>query len=296
MMDHSWVEAAPSKELWKIFTPRAVKELARSSGGREVRVLLRELLLEHHGPKNPRVSEVYEVVFAHLSRNQPAEYFYKNAVLQRSLLSRHGSKRSRLFFEFRAGKSKLDVLIARESMHAYEIKTELDHFRRLPSQIADYQQRFAHVWLLSSQKQAARLERAAPVAVGIAYMSSRRTFEIVREASRNTANLRADSILECLRRNEYLKVVQEFGFSDDGIPNTLVFREAMRFSAGLDPELVHEATLARLNERPHALSVSALAKLPLYIRAAAVASHCSDEDVEVLLGNLAHRVNHKGAA
>lgn len=296
MTDHSWVEDVPSRELWKIFAPTAIKELAGISDGRRLQNLLKQLLLTRDAPKNPRVSEVYEAAFGHLSQHQPAEYFYKNAVLQRSLLSRHGSKRSRVFFEFRAGKSKLDALIAHDSMHAYEIKTELDHFRRLPTQIADYQQRFAHVWLLSSEKQAVRLENQVPVEVGIAYMSPRRKFAIVREACANVGQLQSDSILECLRRSEYLDVVREFGFSDQGIPNTLVFREAMRFSRSLDPEQVHAATLAKLKERPKALSVSALANLPLCIRAAAVAAHCSDADVDVLLGNLASKVNRKEGA
>ncbi|GAB3092606.1 hypothetical protein GCM10027159_07400 [Lysobacter terrae] len=181
-------------------------------------------------------------------------------------------------------------------MHAYEIKTDLDHFRRLSTQIADYQRRFSHVWLLSSERQAARLEAQIGPDVGIAYMSRRRTFEVVRAASRYTLQLRAELILECLRRSEYLKVLREFGFSDSGIPNTLVFREAMNFSKALDPVLVHEATLATLKERPNALSVGALSELPLYMRAAAVASRCSDDDVEVLLGNLARRVNRKERA
>lgn len=296
MTDQSWVEDVPSRELWRIFAPAVIKELAGISEGRGFRNLLKELLSKHGGPKNLRVSEVYEAAFAHLSQNQPAEYFYKNAVLQRSMLSRHGSKRSRVFFEFRAGKSKLDALIACDSLHAYEIKTELDHFRRLPTQIADYQKRFAHVWLLSSEKQAARLEKQVPTEVGIAYMSTRRKFEIVRQASVNVRQLQSDLILECLRRSEYLDVVREFGFSDTDIPNTLVFRKAMIFSRSLDPERVHEATLARLKERPKALSVNVLANLPLCIRAAAVASHCSDEDVDVLLSNLARKVNRREGA
>lgn len=296
MTGHAWVEEASSSQLWGIFKPSVIKGLSHTTGWREVRSYLNRLLLEHGGPKSARVSDVYEAAFTHLSRNQPAEYFYKNAVLQRNVLSRHGSKRSRVFFEFRAGSSKLDALIARDSMHAYEIKTELDHFRRLPTQISDYEQRFAYVWILSSEKQAARLEVQIPLTIGIAYMSSRRTFEIVREASRNTSQLRATSILECLRRSEYLKVLEEFGFSGAGLPNTAVFKEAMKFSSNLDPEYVHEATLARLKERPNALSVSALARLPLYIRAAAVAARCGDDDVEMLLENLAHKVHHKEMA
>ncbi|MGN6383084.1 MAG: sce7726 family protein [Dyella sp.] len=256
-----------------------------------VRTQLSELLVKCGGPKRIRVSEVYEAAFAHLSRNQPAEYFYKNALLQRNVLSRYGSKRARVFFEFRAGKSKLDALVVRESMHAYEIKTDLDHFRRLPTQIADYQLRFAHVWLLASEKQAARLEAQVPASVGIAFMSPRRTFEVARAASLHTSQLRSESILECLRRSEYLRVVREFGFSDSGVPNTLVFRRAMDFSRRLDPLQVHEATLTALKARSSALSAASLARLPLYMRAAAVASSCGDKQIETLLANLAKRVN-----
>jgi hypothetical protein len=290
MTDQSWIESVSSNELWKLFKPSIVADLANVDGGRGAQALIGRLLSQHQGPSKSCISDVYKAAFAHLSRNQPAEYFYKNALLQRNVLSKHGSKRSRVFFEFRAGKSKLDALVVRDSMHAYEIKTELDHFRRLPTQVSDYQRRFSHVWILSSERQVLRLEKEVPVCVGIAYMSRRRTFEVVRVASRNVEQLRAESILECLRRHEYLKVLREFGFSASNIPNTLVFREAMSFSSKLDPILVHEATLERLKERSRSLSTAALTRLPLYIRAAAVAAHCGDEDVEVLLRNLTSRV------
>jgi hypothetical protein len=176
-------------------------------------------------------------------------------------------------------------------MHAYEIKTDLDHFRRLPTQIADYQQRFAYVSVLTSARGATRLEAQLPTAVGIAFLSKRGCFEVVRDASLHVAHLRPDSILECLRRSEYLKVVRAFGFYDLDFPNTLVHRESMKFSLGLDPVVVHEATLGVLKERKRALTVNALASLPLYVRAAAASSRCGDKDIAVLLGNLARKVN-----
>ena len=290
MTDQFWIEGVSSNDLWKLFKPSVVADLANAGGGRSAQILIGRLLSRQQQALKPSVSDVYSAAFDYLSRNQPAEYFYKNAILQRSILSRYGSKRSRDFFEFRAGGSKLDALVVRDSMHAYEIKTELDHFRRLPTQISDYQRRFSHVWILSSERQALRLEKEVPVCVGIAYMSRRRTFEVVRTASRSTDKLQAGLILECLRRHEYLKVLRDFGFSDSGIPNTLVFREAMNFSSKLDPVLVHEATLDRLKERSRALSTAALTRLPLYIRAAAVASHFGDEDVEIFLKNLSNRV------
>lgn len=290
MTDQSWVQNVPSRKLWRIFAPAVVKDLAKLPGGKIAGSLLCELLTTYRGSRSSRISEVYESAFLHLAKNQPAEYFYKNAVLQRSVLSKHGSKRSRAFFEFRAGKSKLDALIASDSLHAFEIKTELDHYRRLPTQIAEYQKRFAHVWVLSSEKQAATLEKQMPRDVGVAFMSGVRRFEIVRQAPRNTRLLESAAILECLRRNEYLDVVRDFGFNEVGVPNTLVFREAMRFAQDLDPEKIQEATLKRLKLRPNALSMSALSRIPLCIRAAAVASHLGDDDVDVLLGALASRV------
>lgn len=291
MNDQPWVTRASPVELWRIFSPSLTKQLIAVPGAPDVRPVLSRMLLKCGGPRNLRVGEVYEQVFAHLSNGRASEYVYKNALLQRSVLSRHGSKRSRVFFEFRAGKSKLDALVALDSMHAYEIKTDLDHFRRLPTQIADYQQRFAYVSVLTSARGATRLEAQLPTTVGIAILSKRGCFETVRDASRNVAHLRADSILECLRRSEYLKVVRAFGFHDLDFPNTLVHRESMKFSLGLDPVVVHEATLGVLKERKRGLTVKALASLPLFVRAAAVSSRHGDEDIAVLLGNLARKVN-----
>lgn len=291
MTAQQWVERVSPTKLWKIFSPAVFGGLAVAGRVVASRLILGQLLQEGRGPKNPRVLEVYDSVYDFLSKNQPAEYFYKNALLQRSLLSRHGSRRSRVMFEFRAGGSKLDALVVRDSMHAYEIKTELDHFRRLPTQISDYKTRFANVWILSSARQAAALERSTDRSVGLAFVSSRHVFEVVREASRDTSKLKSDSILESLRRSEYVSVIRKFGFSEVGVPNTLLFSEAMKFSRNLDPELVHEETLARLRLRLDGMSAVNLSKLPMSVRAAAVVSKCSDSATEFLLSSLNGRVN-----
>jgi len=228
-----------------------------------------------------------------MARTELGEYFYKYAVLQKHVLSKSGSKRARVFFEFRAGRSKLDSLVARESLHAVEIKTDLDHFRRLPTQIHDYRRRFAHVWIFASERNAYKLEadKSLPSSVGIAFMSRRLTFSVIREAARDVSLLNSKDILECLQRSEYLEILRERGFDASGIPNTLLFSEAMQFAERLDPELVHEATLAQLKGRAHGVSAPALMRIPRYIRAAVVAAGCDDIEVEHLLVNLGKKVS-----
>lgn len=286
-----WVERVSPVRLWRIFSPTVFGKFAMPETAETSRAQIREMLRDGDGPKNPRLSEVYEAAYEFLSRNQPAEYFYKNALLQRSLLSRHGSRSSRVLFEFRTGGSKLDALVIRESMHAYEIKTELDHFRRLPTQIADYKTRFANVWVLSSGRKIAGLERSVDKSVGLACVSSRHVFSIVREAECDFSRLKSDNILECLRRSEYLSVLRKFGFSEAGMPNTVLFGEAMRFSRTLNPELVHREALLCLLQRNDSVSAGLLGGLPLAVRAAALMSGLKDVDVSCLQGVLRSRVN-----
>ena len=284
----------PSHELWRLFSSSTVRDLANVNGGEVARSLITKIDLPQRSLRKARLSDVYESVFMQLMRKKPPEYAYKNALLQRNIFGKAGSKRARVFFEFRAGTSKLDALVARESMHAFEIKTEFDHFRRLPGQLSDYTQRFAHVWVFVSERHASRIEAQVGSDIGVAFMTAKHTFEVIREASRQVKNLRSEKILECLRRSEYLDIVKEFGFQEIEIPNTRLFGEAMRFASKLNPQVVHEATLAQLRGRMRGLSARTLATIPLYLRAAVVAANLGDSDVGELLQNLDSRVQRGG--
>lgn len=290
-MRYSWLQSIPPHHLLRLFSTPFVRDMARLAGGQKSHVLLRSLA-SHRDLRGVTLREVYSAAFKRLE-SSPAEYIYKNALVQRNVLSKNGSKRSKVFFEFRAGQSKLDALVARESIHAFEIKTELDHFRRLSTQIADYTRRFAHVWVFASERHASRAEREVPLNVGIALMSKKRTFDVVRDASRSVMCLQSDKILECLRRAEYLEVLGEFGFEAKNVPNTKVFSAAMEYARRLDPELIHEATLAQLKGRIHGPSAKSLSALPLSLRAAVVAARCDDSDVAIVLANLESKVAYR---
>lgn len=286
----SWLDSVPAKTLWRLFSSATIKALA----SRETPDVVRELIARNSPVRAPatwRLDRLYESAYSFLSEDRPAEYFYKTALLQKNVLGRGGSRRTRVFFEFRAGGSKLDALVISDhSMHALEIKTDLDHFRRLSSQIADYQSRFSHVWVYSSERHVAALLNSVADEVGVAFLSKARRFEVVREPRRFVDRLESRHILESLQRSEYLDVLKIFGFEPGSLPNTMIFSEAMRFAAHLNPEEVHEATMLQLKRRSQASSMTSLARLPFYLRAGTLAARCGEDEIDALLRVMSKRI------
>jgi hypothetical protein len=285
-----------SRELWRLFSSSSVRDLVSDRGGAHAKRILEAAATSKKNLVGAKFDSLYSQAFRYLAKNQPAEYFYKNAILQRFLISRNGSNNAKILFEFRVGNSKLDALVLNESLHAFEIKTARDHPNRLPNQIEDYTRRFAHVWVVSDERQANKFEKQLDHEIGIAFVSPRHSFNIVRKATRNTLNLKSEKILGSLRQQEYLAILREYGFSSNNIPNTKLYSQAMKFAERLDPELVHEATMSQLKSRQFALSVTSLRKIPLHLRAASVLAHLSENDVAILLKNLSKHVIAKERA
>ena len=87
------------------------------------------------------VSEVYNV----LKDEYRNEYYYKNTLLNKLLLGVHSINTTTALTEIPIAKSKADFVLINGKAVVYEIKTELDNFDRLESQISDYYKAFDHV-------------------------------------------------------------------------------------------------------------------------------------------------------
>ena len=87
------------------------------------------------------IGEIYE----HLDENYRNEYFYKNTLLNKLLLGKHSLRTTTALTEVPIAHSKADFVLVNGKAVVYEIKTELDNFDRLNTQIADYYKAFSYV-------------------------------------------------------------------------------------------------------------------------------------------------------
>ena len=209
----------PSSLLSKFFSTRILKELAQENGGKYFASLLIQINLKKSLLNKLKVRDFYEEALDVLRCQDKHEYVYKNVLARKLLLGKHSLNTASMFFEFRAGDSKLDALIINGSSHAYEIKTELDELKRLPRQLQDYQKRFEHVWVLTNDRHVAGVMEITSDDIGISVLNKKCQISVVRAAKKQHKYLDSAAIMSSLRRDEYIQIAKNFGFDDIGIPD-----------------------------------------------------------------------------
>lgn len=269
---------APSAALSRVFSSRVVRELGTLAG----RVTLRRLVQECgvQLDSDATVEEFYDCALEALLRRDRNEYTYKNAIAQKLLLGKHSTSTRALFFEFRTAQSKLDALFLGESSHAYEIKTAQDELRRLPTQIADYQKLFTHVWVFTSQRHLNSLRQLVGPEIGIAILSDRYHISVVRRAQKRVKYLDPQAMLASMRQAEYRSALRELGLEIPPTPNTLIHSIAMEAAKRVDPQAFHDVMVRHLRARFKQDQAQTLRVFPRSLAATAIALSVSKAQAE----------------
>ena len=162
--------------------------------------------IENIGTKSNKIliSEIYNIM-SHSYRN---EYIYKNTLLNKLLIAKHSLRTTTALTEIPISKSKADFLLINEKAVIYEIKTELDSFDRLESQLNDYYKAFDHVCVVSCEENQKKLEillKDTPVGIYILTKSNRLRYK--KEPVRDGSNLDSKVMFKILRKKEFENII-----------------------------------------------------------------------------------------
>ena len=148
-----------------------------------------------------------------LKREHQNEYYYKNTLLNKLLLGVHSLKTTSALTELPIGNSKADFILINGNAVVYEIKTDLDNFERLDSQINDYFKAFSRVVVVVSEhncEEARKKFSNSPV--GIYVLTSKSKIKREKEPIEFKNGLSKNIIFKILRKNEYESIVKrQFG-------------------------------------------------------------------------------------
>ena len=152
------------------------------------------------------ISEIYRYV-GNAYRN---EYFYKNTLLNKLIINAHRINTTTALTEVPIFKSKADFIMINGKAVVYEIKTELDTFERLKTQLTDYYKAFDHVCVVTSASQLEALQaKLQNSPVGIYVLTKRNTIHRVKEPEVFRASLDVNCIFKILNKPEYENIVRE---------------------------------------------------------------------------------------
>lgn len=155
------------------------------------------------------ISEVYRF----MSKSYRNEYFYQNTLLNKLLLGRHSINTTTALTQIPINKSKADFILINGKAVVYEIKTELDTFDRLETQLRDYYKAFNHVCVVTSVGQYERAKALLnDTPVGIYVLTSQNTISssLRKEPLENNANLDHTTIFKILHKREFEHILLHY--------------------------------------------------------------------------------------
>lgn len=149
-------------------------------------------------------------VYSVLEKNYQNEYIFKNEFLNKWLLSELGENDSKIFSEFRVGKSIADLAMFNGCSKVFEIKTELDNDNRLALQIESYKHVFNEIYLIVPESKI-ELYKKYEKKIGLITFSNKtkNSFSVYRKAIPNF-EICPQAIMQILHTNEYKSLVKNF--------------------------------------------------------------------------------------
>ena len=192
--------------LNKVFTRNTFAELINENKSQTYSHAVRHYIKDVDIKNNSAlISEIYKEI----KNNYRNEYFYKNTLLNKLLLGKHSLNTTTALTEIPISKSKADFILINGRAIVYEIKTELDTFERLDSQINDYYKAFNNVCVVTCESNYKRLlNLVGNSKVGIYILTDKNTVSIRREPGEDNSRLDHKIIFKVLRRKEFESIIK----------------------------------------------------------------------------------------
>lgn len=155
------------------------------------------------------ISEIY----SYMSNEYRNEYFYQNTLLNKLLLGKHSVNTTTALTQIPISKSKADFILINGKAVVYEIKTALDTFERLNTQVRDYYKAFNHVCVVTSES---RFEQACEILkdtnVGVYCLTAQETLSMAKRKEPIDDNSQLDhtTIFKILHKAEFENIIIKY--------------------------------------------------------------------------------------
>lgn len=195
--------------LNRIFSRNTFRHIIENGTDESYVTVVKRFQLDCNKKNGKLISEIY----TELDREYRNEYFYKNTLLNKLLLGKHSINTTSALTEIPIDKSKADFVLINGKAVVYEIKTDLDNFDRLQSQINDYYKAFDNVVVITGEAGVEKLERkvkAIDKPIGICVLQKNNRIKTVCEPKSYVKDLDKTVIFKIMRKQEYEHIIQKY--------------------------------------------------------------------------------------
>ena len=241
--------SAKDSILTRVFTQNTLRDLMCEQNNISLleKIVKRyEISFEGEVKNENVISEIYQ----YLGNSYRNEYFYKNTLLNKLIISVHRLKTTTALTEVPVAKSKADFIMINGKAVVYEIKTELDTFERLETQLRDYYKAFDHVCVVTSESQAEELlVRFKDSPTGIYVLSKKNTIKRLKEPVEYREMLEKEQIFKILNKPEYENLIKNAKKELPNVTPVNYYRECKRIACELSMQELYDLFLKELKKR-----------------------------------------------
>lgn len=163
-----------------------------------------------HNPVNKDNGTLLSEIYNHMAKEHRNEYFYLNMLFNKLLCGQYRSNTTTALTQIPIRRSKADLILISGHAVVYEIKTELDTFNRLDTQLRDYYCAFSHVCVVTSESQyerAAQILAGSPVGIYVLTQQNTISTSLRKEPQADTTRLEHTAVFKVLRKHEYERIL-----------------------------------------------------------------------------------------
>lgn len=271
--------------LSRLFTRRTIRSLI--SCKEDISVFFK-VVRRYNLPYNGNTSngEMISEIYQYIADSYRNEYLYKNTLLNKLIINAHRLNTTVALTEVPIANSKADFIMINGKAVVYEIKTELDTFERLETQIRDYYKAFDHVCIVTSEAQEYELlEKLNGTPVGLYVLTKRNTIKKIKEPETYCKSIDKSVMFKILNKHEYESIVEALYGSLPDVKPVKYYRECMRLVCESSIEQFYPLFLKELKKR-NKIDIIDFSVIPDALRFLVYFSKYNDKDYKQLIAFL----------
>lgn len=202
-----------------------------------------------NNPETKTNRKIISFLYDYLKNNYQNEYFYKNTLLNKQLLNIHSTKTTTALSEIYVGKSKVDFVLINGIAEVYEIKTALDTYNRLNTQLNDYYKAFMYVSVLTDENNKDELiNKIGRTSVGISVLTKQEKIKIIKKPKKYDKKLDKKVLFSVLNKKEYENIILNIYGK---LPSKDIdeYKKCMRLFCKQDIETIYPLFLSEIKKR-----------------------------------------------
>lgn len=192
----------------------------------------------------------FQEAYAFLRTSYRNEYFYKNTIFNRHVVGKRSTRTTTALQELPIASSIADFILINGNAVVYEIKSEVDSFDRLASQLEDYYKVFGYVYLVTNEERediALNILKDTPT--GLYVLRKNEYLSECKEAIWNDTNFSSKDMFQLMRKYEFENILKDEGFKLPNVPPAFYYKACYKIWLSIPVGKLHRHVIKQLKLR-----------------------------------------------